>query len=160
MQLWDLMTKLKKTQASLVQRFRDILFSTLAHQLSILVTTSFWAIYGVDRELICPSFLDKFYPLSVNHMVHTTCMISQLIEMIMVFHVFPSTKTGVRTTSVFFLTYLTWILYLAFNKGAWIYPILQKLPAIGRTVFIIMFGVVGGVLFAVSKTLNGMIWSR
>ena len=148
-----------KTLASFLKRVRDILFSTLALPLAILVTTSFWTIYGVDRELICPSFLDKFYPLSVNHMVHTTCMLSQLIEMIMVFHVFPSTKTGIRTTIGFFLTYLTWILYLAFNKGVWIYPVLQKLQAIGRTVFIIMFGVVGGGLFVVGKTLNGKIWS-
>ena len=149
-----------KTQVSLLQRFRDILFSTLALPLAILVTTSFWAIYGVDRELICPSFLDKLYPLFVNHMVHTTCMVSQLIEMIMVFHVFPSTETGIRTTIGFFLTYLTWILYLALNKGVWIYPILQKLSAFGRTVFIIVFGVVGGALFVVGKTLNGKIWSK
>ena len=87
-------------------------------------------------------------------------MFSQLIEMIMVFHVFPSTKTGVRTTSVFFLTYLTWILYLAFNKGVWIYPFLQKLPAIIRTVIILVFVAYGVVLFVVGKTLNGMIWSR
>ena len=148
------------TQASLLQRFRDFLFSTLALPLSILVTTSFWAIYGINRELIWPLFLGKLYPLWVNHMIHTTCMLSQLIEMSTVFHAFPSTKTGTRSTAGFLLTYLTWILYLAFNKGVWIYPVLEKLPAILRTVFILVYGVYGGVLFVAGKTLNGIIWSR
>lgn len=141
-------------------RFRDFLFSTLAFPVSILVTTSFWAIYGVNRELIWPTFLDKIYPLWVNHMVHTTCMLSQCIEMIIIYHEFPSTKTGMTTTLGFYLTYLTWILFLAFNKGVWIYPILQKLATIGRTIFIIVFGVVGCTIFFIGKTLNGMIWSR
>ena len=149
-----------KTPTSPLQRFRDFLFSTLAFPVSILVTTSFWAIYGVNRELIWPSFLDKIYPLWVNHMVHTTCMLSQVIEMTMVFHVFPTNKTGMTTTIGFYLTYLTWILYLAFNKGVWIYPILQKLPTIGRAIFIIVFGVVGCIIYFLGKTLNGMIWSR
>ena len=148
------------THSSLLQQLRDFLFSTLALPLSILVTTSFWAIYGINRELIWPSFHDKFYPLLVNHMAHTTCMLSQLIEMAIVFHAFPSTKTGIRSTTGFLLTYLTWILYLAFNKGVWIYPILEKLPAIIRAVFILVFGVYGCVLFVAGKTLNGMIWSR
>ena len=148
------------TQAYLLQRFRDFIFSTLALPLSILLTTSFWTIYGVNRELIWPSLLDKFYPLWVNHMAHTTCMLSQRIEMTMVFHAIPSTKTGIRISTGFFLTYLTWTLYLAFNKGVWIYPSLQKLPAIIRTVIILVFIVYGVVLFVVGKTLNGMIWSR
>jgi len=149
-----------KEREPLLQRFRDFIFSTLAFPVSILVTTSFWAIYGVNRELIWPSFLDQFYPLWVNHMVHTTCMFTQLIEIVTVFHVFPSTKKGMTTTIGFYLTYLTWVLYLAFNKGVWIYPILQKLPTIGRSVFITVFGLVGGILFLLGKALNGMIWSR
>ena len=152
--------ELSKISSSRLQRLRDFLFSTLAFPVAILTTTSFWAIYGVNRELIWPTFLDKIYPLWVNHMVHSTCMVSQLIEMITVYHVFPCTKTGMTTTIGFYLTYLTWVLYLAFNKGVWIYPILEKLPTVGRTLFITVFGVVGGMLFLFGKTLNGMIWSR
>ena len=152
--------KRDKVPTSKLQGFRDFIFSTMAFPVSLLVTTSFWAIYGVNRELIWPTFLDKHYPLWVNHMVHTTCMVSQLIELKMVFHVFPSTKTGMATTIGFYLTYLTWILYIAFSKGVWIYPILQKLPTIGRAIFITVFGIVGGMIFLIGKTLHGMIWFR
>ena len=95
-------TEVSKTPSSRLQRLRNFLFSTLAFPVAILTTTSFWAIYGVNRELIWPTFLDKIYPLWVNHMVHTTCMVSQLIEMITVYHVFPSTKTGMAITIGFY----------------------------------------------------------
>ena len=159
----------RKTVSFLLQRFKYIIFSNLAFPVSTLATTSLWTMYGETRELIFPLFFDKSYPRWANQMVHTTCMDSQLNEMTMVFRVFPSTKTGIMTTIGFYLRYLTWILDLAFNKRVWIYHSLQKLPAIGKTVFTILFGVivftilfgvVGGMLFVVGVTLNGMIRSR
>ena len=149
-----------KETPSCLQKTRDFVFSTLAFPVGIFTTISFWSIYCVDRNLIWPTLLDNFYPLWVNHMVHTTCLLSQLIEIVTVHHVYPSTKSGILTTIGFYLTYLVWILFLAFRKDVWIYPVLQKLSPIGRTLFIAAFGVLGGVLFMAGKFLNQKIWGN
>ena len=147
-----------KESPSALQKIRDFLFSTLAFPVGIFVTISFWLIYGVDRNLIWPMFFDKFYPLFVNHMLHTTCTISQLIEMVTVYHAYPSTTKGVMTTIGFYLTYVAWILFLAFNNNVWIYPVLQILSPVGRTFFIAAFGVLGGTLFLFGRFINQRVW--
>ena len=143
-----------------LHKTRDFMFSTLAFPLGLFTTISFWLIYSVNRNLIWPVFLDQFYPLWVNHLVHTSCLISQMIEMLTVYHIYPSTKTGVRTTIGFFLCYLVWILFLAFHKGVWIYPVLQKLSPLGRTFFIAAFGILGGSLFVVGRIMNEKVWKE
>ena len=143
-----------------LHKTRDFIFSTLAFPLGLFTTISFWLIYSVNRNLIWPVFLDQFYPLWVNHLVHTSCLISQIIEMLTVYHIYPSTKTGVRTTIGFFLCYLVWILFLAFHKGVWIYPVLQMLSPLGRTFFIAAFGILGGSLFVVGRIMNEKVWKE
>jgi magnesium-transporting ATPase (P-type) len=151
-------TSPKSKVTAALHKTRDFIFSTLAFPLGLFTTISFWLIYSVNRNLICPVFLDQFYPSWVNHLVHTSCLISQIIEMLTVYHTYPPTKTGVRTTIIFFLCYVAWILFLAFCRGVWIYPVLQKLSPLGRAFFIAVFGILGGTLFVVGGITNEKIW--
>jgi len=38
------------------------------------VTTTFWTLYIIDRELIFPASLDKIYPVWLNHMWVSVCV--------------------------------------------------------------------------------------
>jgi hypothetical protein len=40
----------------------------------MFVATMFWAIYSIDRELVFPVSLDKYFPVYVNHILHTTVL--------------------------------------------------------------------------------------
>ena len=144
---------------SSVQKLRDFIFSTLAFPLGIFITISFWSLYLTDRNLVFPPKLDQFYPLWANHMLHTTCAVSQLIEMIISFHSYPSRTKGMLTSMCFVFVYLGWVLFIAYKSNVWVYPILQKLPTYGRTIFIGGCSLLFGILFFGGEILNGKIWS-
>ena len=78
------------------QRVRDFLFSSVAFPTGAFVTVAFWAIYLVDRKLIFPVELDKYYPPITNHMMHTTPLISQALELIFIYHIQPKKIYGLR----------------------------------------------------------------
>lgn len=146
-------------QASNLQKLRDFLFSTLAFPIGSFVTISFWMLYSIDRNLIFPTHLDKYYPVWANHMLHTTCLISQMIEMNTSYHAFPSKSKGCLTTIGFALIYLGWVLFIAHNANLWVYPVLEKLPMIGRILFLGGCSAVSGLLFLFGGYVNGKLWS-
>ena len=150
----------KLESASKLQKTRDFIFSTMAFPVGLFVTISFWSIYMVDRSLVFPKKLDEFFPLWANHIMHTTCMISQLIEMITSFHAYPSKTKGILTSMGFAFVYLGWILFIAHKSNVWVYPILEKLPPLGRTLFIGGSTALFGVLFLAGNFLNDKIWSQ
>lgn len=143
---------------SRMQKLRDFLFSTMAFPVGIFVTISFWSLFLIDRNLVFPRKLDDFYPLWANHMMHTTSTVSQLIEMIISFHIYPSRIKGMLTSMGFAFVYLGWILFIAYKSNVWVYPILQKLPTFGRTIFIIGCCLLFGILFCGGEMLNRKIW--
>jgi len=145
--------------ASKLQNLRDFLFSTLAFPVGSFVTLSFWTLYVIDRNLIFPESLDKYYPLWANHMLHTTCLISQMIEMNTSFHGYSSKTKGCLTTIGFVLAYLGWVLYIAHNANFWVYPILEKLPLTGRILFFGGCGAVLGLLYLGGEYVNGKLWA-
>ena len=149
----------QQASASRLQKARDFLFSTLAFPVGLFVAISFWSIYMVDRSLVFPKKLDQFFPLWANHMMHTTCLISQLIEMSTSFHAYPSRTKGILTSMGFAFVYLGWILFIAHKSNIWVYPILEKLPMLGRSIFIGGSCALFGILFLGGEFLNNKIWS-
>ena len=148
-----------KQSSSKLQRTRDFLFSTLGLPVGFFVTVIFWSIYAMDRSLIFPKKLDEFYPHWANHMMHTTCMVSQLIELMTTFHAYPSRTKGLLSAMSFSFIYLGWILFIAYQANVWVYPILQKLSPIGRSVFIGSSSVLFGMIYLGGEVLNGKVWS-
>ena len=146
-------------QSSKLQKLRDFLFSTLAFPVAMFVTISFWSLYSIDRNLIFPTQLDKFYPLWANHMLHTTCLISQMIEMNTSYHIYPSRTKGCLTIIGFSLIYLGWILFIAHNANIWVYPVLEKLPAMGRILFLGGCSVASALLFLGGEFVNRKLWA-
>ena len=149
----------KDQEPSKVGNVRDFLFSTLAFPVGIFVTISFWLLYGIDRNLVFPPKLDEFYPLWANHMLHTTCTLSQLFEMTTSFHAYPSKAKGILTSIGFALIYLGWVLVIAFQANVWVYGVLQKLPPVGRTLFMGGCSMIFGIIYLLGEHLNGRIWA-
>ena len=85
-----------KERSSAFQKLRDFLFSSVAFPTGAFVTVAFWAIYLVDRKLIFPVQLDKYFPPITNHMMHTTPLISQALELIFIYHIQPKKAYGLR----------------------------------------------------------------
>ena len=85
-----------KEGASVIQKVRDFLFSSIAFPTGLFVTIAFWGIYVVDRKLIFPVELDKYFPPITNHMMHTTPLVSQILELLFIYHIQPKRFYGLR----------------------------------------------------------------
>ena len=152
-------TDSNKATPSRLQKMRDFMFGSLAFPLGIFVSIIFWALYALDRNLVFPPKMDEFYPLWSNHMLHTTCLVAQLIEMISTPHDYPSRTKGMLTSMGFAMVYLGWVLIIAYKANIWVYGVLQKLPAMGRIMFIAGCCILFGIMFIGGEALNSKIWS-
>ena len=85
-----------KEHSSRIQKARDFVFSSVAFPTGSFVTIAFWSIYLVDRKLIFPVELDKYFPPITNHMMHTMPLVSQICEIMLIFHVQPKRVYGLR----------------------------------------------------------------
>lgn len=46
-----------------IRNIKDYMFSSLCFPITFNVGVSFWGIYAVDRELVCPKIIDEIFPL-------------------------------------------------------------------------------------------------
>ena len=52
------------------------------------------------------------------------------------------------------------VLYIAYARNLWVYPILEKLPLVGRAAFIGVCCLVIGLLSILGHALHGLRWGR
>lgn len=121
-------------------RLRDTLFNCLAVPIGLFVVLSFWAIYFVDRELIFPTGIEKYYPIWLNHTTHTFVLPILLIENYLVSHNRSQQSNGLLILLSVVTAYLTWILYIGLTLNHWVYPILEVLTWPLRASFILGSG--------------------
>ncbi|KAJ8704432.1 hypothetical protein PYW07_011620 [Mythimna separata] len=85
--VYDFMEWLDRHESSLGRKlkyFRDVMFSGLVVPLTLFITTMFWTLYWIDRELVFPQVYDQLVPWWFNHCVHTNIAIVVLIETVLV----------------------------------------------------------------------------
>lgn len=150
-------TTIVKNRSSL-QKVCDLFFSTVVFAVGSFVTISFWGLYNIDRNLIFPPEFDSWFPLWLNHNIHTTPLVGVLIELYFVPHIFPRRKTGLGVVAVLGLLYLIWVCVIAYQSGHWVYPILADLPVVGRAVFITIMAMLISSFYILGEVLNKNIW--
>lgn len=135
-------------------------FPCLAFPCSMFVGLTFWSLYLVDRELVFPKAIDAFFPLWLNHVMHTNIMFFMFLEMYISFRRYPSRIVGISVLSLFMICYLVWIHVIFFKTGIWVYPVLELLDFAGRCVFFINLLVLSIFLYFVGEKINGRLWSE
>jgi len=143
-----------------LSRGLDFVFGTIVFAVALFVGSSFWGLYSIDRELIFPAFFDAFFPVWLNHAIHTLPLFAVLLEMLFVKRAYPSQRKGFFVVTAFTLLYLFWVLYIAYARNLWVYPILEKLPLVGRAAFIGVCCLVIGLLSILGHALHGLRWGR
>ncbi|CAL4080449.1 unnamed protein product, partial [Meganyctiphanes norvegica] len=99
---------ISKRRKSNLQKMRDFLFSTVVFAAGSFVSVSFWSLWAVDRKLIFPVEFDTWFPMWLNHGIHTLPVVGVLIEMFTTCHTFPTRNAGLLTVSAFASAYLSW----------------------------------------------------
>jgi hypothetical protein len=89
----------------------------------------------LDRELVFPVLLDTFFPLWLNHALHSAPALFVLAETVLVPRTYPSLFVGVPILLGGVCIYLSWITWVYSQNGVWAYPILEILNNYQRGVF-------------------------
>ncbi|KAM4705320.1 androgen-dependent TFPI-regulating protein isoform 2-T2 [Rhinophrynus dorsalis] len=139
---------------------RDLLFSVLAFPAATFVCLSFWALYSYDRQLVYPEGLDKIIPLWLNHALHTAVFPLALVEMVTSPHRYPPKKKGLIILGSFSLCYLSWVIWIYFADGNWVYPFLGLLSPFEFIMFLFSSNILAGSVYIVGETLNYLIWGK
>ena len=142
----------------LAVKVRDLIFNGLALPMGCFVTISFWAIYSIDRELIFPVGVEKWYPTWLNHTTHSIILPIVLLENYLVDH---NRRAQTKTLTLLLtvtLTYGIWVLYLGLAHNYWVYPVLEVLSMPFRLLFILGSLVLFFVLHIIGNILYDMAW--
>lgn len=144
----------------LIRRIKDTIFTSLAFPLSMFVGLTFWGLYAIDRELVFPRSLDPFFPVWLNHVMHTNIMIFILIEMLTSFRVYPTQKKGLSVLIGFMLCYLVWMHVVYFKTDVWVYPVMAVLNTPLRICFFLVLLGLSVALYKLGDFLNHKIWKK
>jgi len=149
------------SSSTLSRRLRstlDFLFISVVFSASTFVCTSFWVLYGIDRELIFPAIFDAFFPDWLNHAMHTLPIVAVTLELLTRKHQLPCKKIGFATAMLFMITYIGWVHYIAYATGLWVYPVLEKLPDLARLAFIVLMALFFGAYYIAGLYLHAARW--
>ncbi|XP_017493955.1 PREDICTED: androgen-dependent TFPI-regulating protein-like, partial [Rhagoletis zephyria] len=58
---------LLKIKSKSLTKAIDVIFYSLALPVSLIVAVTFWGLYAIDREIIFPKAIEKYYPVWLNH---------------------------------------------------------------------------------------------
>ncbi|KAL5281646.1 hypothetical protein ACFFRR_005162 [Megaselia abdita] len=147
-------------KAPTVRKVKDYLFSSMCFPISFNVGISFWGIYIVDRELVCPEILDAIFPLWLNHMVHTNIMVFMILELFMLFRNNTSHSKSLMGLLSFMCSYLVWIHIIKHYSDDWVYPILEVLPMSVRIAFFAGCIALAVAFYFLGDFLNKMVWAK
>ena len=85
---------------------------------------------------------------------------AQLLELYLLFHIYPSRIKGMATSVTFCIVYLVWIMIIAHVASIWVYPILKILDPVPRAAFMIICSLFGSILYIIGEILNNIIWGH
>ncbi|XP_072010827.1 androgen-dependent TFPI-regulating protein [Engystomops pustulosus] len=139
---------------------KDLLFSVLAFPAATFVFLSFWALYSYDRQLVYPEGLDKIIPQWLNHAVHTAVFPIAVLEIITSPHRYPPKKRGLILLGICSISYMSWVIWIYFADGNWVYPFLGLLSPLGFLLFLLSSNVLAATVYIVGETLNYLVWGE
>jgi len=102
--------------------------------------------------------MDPIIPSYINHIMHTLPIVSLILESFITHHKYPSFLKGAILTGSFTACYILWTLYIAYESGNWVYPILRNLTPLNRGLFIGSQVILSWSMFKFGGFLNTVIW--
>lgn len=150
---------IRRSEANYVRKLRDFFFAVYSFPTAVEVTTFFWMLYSIDRELVFPKALDEHLPVWFNHMIHSNVTIFMVIEMMLTHHNYPSTKKMFKYLGTFIGSYITWTVIIKYKTNHWVYPILEELELPYRIAFFAFVAAVGFGMYFLGRGLNNYVWS-
>ncbi|XP_060522518.1 androgen-induced gene 1 protein-like [Cylas formicarius] len=141
-------------KCSRAKQLRELVLSSLVVPVSLFVGVTFWGLYIINRELVFPAAIDPYFPVWLNHMVHTNVVIFSMTELLTSYQEYPPRSKGIRICQIFTLTYILWSCILQYYTGYWVYPILQVLNWPLRIAFFFTNVLTMSLLYIIGEKIN------
>lgn len=141
-----------------LRRTRDYFFTSVAFPLGMTVVISFWSIWLIfGREDIFPQSIEQYYPPWLNHVTHTIIAPINLIELIAVRHSYSNDRRAIIPIVAVAGSYTSFLLYIRFRTGRFVYNFLNKLDAFGVGLFLAGTAVFLCVMYKAGKTIHNYV---
>lgn len=144
----------------LIRRIKDYMFAAFAFPIAMFVGITFWSIMAIDRELVLPSKLDAYFPMWLNHIMHTNIVIFILLEMFLSCRKYPSKKSGLLGLTIFMAIYLSWTFVIYYNTNLWVYPVMNVMDWPSRICFLLAMLAFCLILYLVGDFINAKRWGQ
>lgn len=120
-----------------LRRPRDFFFTTFAFPVGLMVVSTFWTIwFAAGREYIFPASLEPYYPPWLNHITHTIIGPINLIELLAIKKQYSRERTAITALTGYTLLYTSYLLYIRWQTGRYVYPFLNHMSAVPIGAFI------------------------
>ncbi|XP_072175952.1 androgen-induced gene 1 protein-like [Diadema setosum] len=134
----DLVTRDNKSSVTkYLIAIRDWFLCAVAFPIALVVVSMFWSLWSIDRQLVFPKELDEYFPMWLNHVLHTYLLPILVVDMWIVKHKCPPRVFGLLGLFTVAALYLVWILFLGFVKEIWVYPVLRVLNGAHFALFVV-----------------------
>ncbi len=101
------------------------------------VVLMFWGIYAVDQELVFPQEVERHIPRLLNHSIHTAPIVLVFVELLLVFHRYPSNLKAMMIVFGISTVYIVWIVWVFTRASVWPYGFFQVIPLPALPLFFI-----------------------
>jgi hypothetical protein len=139
------------------------LFTTVAFPLSMIVAVGYWSILAVDASYLYTdetASVLKLLPPLLNHCWHTAVAIGVLLELLLVFHHYPSHYVATTTILLYNLAYCIEVFTVYYCADLLPYPFLRMLGPGGMAVFFLLVFPVLLAFYYIGRTLSYLRWSK
>lgn len=137
---------------------RDFFFTTFAFPVGMLVVSCFWAIWFIaGREYIFPAALEPFYPPWLNHITHTIIAPINLAELLLNKKQYSTDKRSMTALAAYTISYTSYLLYIRWQTGRFVYPFLNQMSAVPVGAFIVGMVAYGICVYKSGKLLHDLV---
>lgn len=138
--------------------FLTIFYGGLVLPCTLLVASSFWLVYAIDRHLIILHDFNFMHTQFYNNSMHTAILIPVIFEMFIVQRNYVNRKSGLLLLNSVLAAYIATTILYKYIKGQYQYPILNKIN-IYRIIFIIIAeAFLGNVFYFIGECVHKFIW--
>ncbi|KAM4689209.1 androgen-dependent TFPI-regulating protein isoform 2-T2 [Discoglossus pictus] len=90
---------------------------------------------------------------------HTAVFPLAVLEMLASPHRYPPKKHGLTILGLCSFSYLSWVIWIYFVDGNWVYPFLGLLSRSGFIIFLLLSNILAAFIYIVGETLNHLVWA-
>lgn len=143
-----------------INNLADFINLSVATPAAFVVTSVFWSLYSIDRELVFPKVLDIVIPPWINHSIHSLNAICAIVDLWCVHHTLPSLSSSLKGLAAYLLLYSVCLFGTYVETGIWLYPVLKELTWPMRCAFILATALLAVIMLIVTRGIHSLAWGR